>query len=120
MAADTPVRLGKNGVGGARPNSGRPKGSTNGIRIDTLRLALQNKLGQPFEDVIGLTAVKLFQDFQEDRNVESWVRFSNNVMRYVVQSPQQEIKIDAVDQLYNQEEVQARIKELMEKNANAG
>lgn len=38
--------------GGARPNSGRPKGSTNKITMDNLLSSLDARLGMPYSDQI--------------------------------------------------------------------
>lgn len=109
----------KSKMGGARAGAGRPKGSTNGIRIDTLKHSLEARLGKPFDEIIAETAVKLYGDFQQGLQVDNWVRFSNNVMRYVVQVPQQHVKMEASHSTMSQEDIEARIRELMEKNANS-
>lgn len=105
--------------GGARAGAGRPKGSSNGIRIDELKAALHQHLGQPFQDVLGKTALKLFQDFQEDRNVDNWVRFSNNLSRYVIQQPQTEVRLETETHNLSDKDLHDRIQALIEEAKSA-
>ena len=103
-------------IGGARPGAGRPKGSSNGITIAELRSQLTSTCGMPFEQMLALTAVKLFQDFQQNENIDSWVRFSNNLAKYVVQAPQQEIIIENTYDNLSEEELNQRIAQYVKTN----
>jgi hypothetical protein len=79
--------------GGRRPGAGRPKGSTNGIKISDLKQAIIDECGIPFETMIARTANKLYKDFWQDIEKDNWIRFSNNMAKYVIQIPTQEIKV---------------------------
>lgn len=90
MAANTPVQP---GVGGARPNSGRKKGSTALIRIQSLREAFDAELGIPFEVMLARMCVKLHNDFQNNENVDSAIRFASNMAKHMIQ-PVPTVNID--------------------------
>ena len=109
----------KGKMGGARPGAGRPKGSTNGIRIEQLKDALTKHLGEPFEDVLGRSALKLYTDFQQDRNVDNWVRFSNNLSRYVIQQPQTEVRVETETHNLSDKDLHDRIQTLIEEAKSA-
>ena len=93
MAANTPVQP---GLGGARPNSGRKKGSTALIRIQSLREAFDAELGIPFEVMLAKMCVKLHNDFQNNENVDSAIRFASNMAKHMIQPvPTVNIEVDA-------------------------
>ena len=73
--------------GGARPGSGRPKGSGNKLTIDKLLAAVDAKLGQPLEDQIAENYVRSLGDAKLAHSYEQM--FLNKVM-----ADRQQIEID--------------------------
>jgi hypothetical protein len=85
--------------GGARSGAGRPKGSTNGIKINDLKQAITVECGVPFEVMIARTANQLYTDFWNNVERDNWIRFSNQIARYVIQLPTQEINVNTTKEL---------------------
>lgn len=77
----------KQGRGGARPGSGRPKGSGNKLTIDKLLQSIDTKLGQPLEDQIAENYVRSLSDPKLAHSYEQL--FLNKVM-----ADRQQIEID--------------------------
>ena len=114
MAADTPIRLGANGKGGARPNSGRKKGNY-AITVVELRKQLKKQLGIPFEQMIAEMQLKLFNDFKAGTNIKEAVAFTSNMMKYMITPPQQEINISNNPQEMSDEEIELRAAVLIQR-----
>lgn len=92
MAADTPVRLGKGGIGGARPNSGPPKGVKH-LTAQELRKQVKKIVGIPFEQVLAEMQLQLFNDFKAGNNIREAVTFTASMMKYMVRPPSQELEV---------------------------
>jgi hypothetical protein len=73
--------------GGARPGSGRPKGSGNKLTIDKLLAAVDTKLGHPLEDQIAENYVRALTEPKLAHAYEQM--FLNKVM-----ADRQQIEID--------------------------
>lgn len=82
--------------GGAREGSGRKKGSTNLIRIQSLRDAFDKSLGIPFEEMLANMQRKLYNDFQNNENVDSAIRFSVNMAKHMIQPVPQVVEVEDV------------------------
>lgn len=80
--------------GGARPNSGRKKGSTNLITIDALRKAVDGKIKIPFEELLADLTLKFYQDLQRDHNVDAATRFIDNMAKRMIQPVPTVIEVD--------------------------
>ena len=102
MAADTPVKLGPNGQGGARPGSGAKKGQHR-IAIGELRKALEDKLGMSYTEMLAITQVKLFSDFKEDKNVREFIRFTENMSNRILESQVQQVELSNVESMSDEE-----------------
>lgn len=92
LAADTPVRLGKNGIGGARPNSGPRKGMKH-LNAQDLRKQVKKVVGIPFEQVLAEMQLQLFTDFKAGANIREAVMFTASMMKYMVKPPSQEVEV---------------------------
>ena len=95
MAADTPVRLGKGGIGGARPNSGPRKGMKH-LTAQELRKQVKKVVGIPFEQVLAEMQLQLFNDFKAGNNIREAVTFTASMMKYMVRPPTQEVEVKDV------------------------
>lgn len=114
MAADTPVKLGPNGQGGARPGSGAKK-NQHRIAAGELRDAIEKKLGMPYIEMLAETQLKLFTDFKEDKNIREHITFAEMISKRIVESQttQQVIISPVIDM--TDEELKARAAALMAK-----
>lgn len=110
MAANTPVQP---GLGGARPNSGRKKGSTALIRIQSLREAFDAELGMPFEIMLAKMQLKLHNDFQNDINVDAAIRFTSNMAKHMIQPVPQVMEIDSKVENLTSEEINDKLANLL-------
>lgn len=111
---EKPIELNKFGRpkkprGGAQPKAGRPKGSTNGIKISDLKQAIIDECDVSFEVMIAKTCKILYRDFIEGIERDNWIRYSNNIAKYVIQVPTQEFKVETSSDL-SDDEVDKRIK----------
>ena len=97
------------GSGGARPNSGRPKGKT-GIQANEFIAALEKRLGIPVQEAAAEIAVILFNDFKNGENQKLAVSFWVDIIRRTVQALPQQVEITDVDKL-SEQEIEERIKE---------
>ena len=71
------------GRGGARPNSGRPKGSTEQVTIDGLLLALKDKSGgKPYEALL----VEDFLGARTRGDTQLTVKYHNLILNKVMNS----------------------------------
>ncbi len=95
MASDTPVRLGKNGIGGSRPNSGIKPG-TRVLTADILRKQFKKTMGIPFEQVLAEMQLQLFNDFKAGNNIREAVTFTSSVMKYMCKPPANEVEVKDV------------------------
>lgn len=101
------------GQGGYRPGSGRKKGSTACIRIQTLREAFDAELGIPFELVLAKMQLKLHNDFHNDINVDAAIRFTSNMAKHMIQPIPQEITMDATTSDLTNDEINDKLNNLL-------
>ena len=114
MADNTPVTLGKSGMGGARPGSGAKK-NQHRIAHGELRDAIEKKLGMPYIEMLAETQLKLFNDFKNDINVRDHIRFAETISQRIVESQTtQQVIISPVTDM-SDEELKARAAALMAK-----
>lgn len=111
------------GNGGRREGSGRKKGSI-GIETDTLIKEIAAKMGVGPAEIMAEMGMKLFNDFQNDRNIDAAVRFWNKIGDRVIRALPTVIEIDEGDS-ETLEEKRDRInnllmrRELSQKSSNA-
>ena len=108
----------RKGPGGARVGAGRKKGSTNLIRTQSLRAAFDATLGIPFEQVLANIMLKLFNDFQNDRNVDAAARYAMNIAKYLVQPVPQVIETEVTVDNMSSDEVNARLASILSSKTN--
>ena len=101
------------GHGGARVGAGRKKGSTNLIRIQTLRDNFDASLGIPFEKMLANMMLKLYNDFQQDHNVDSATRFALNMARHMVQPVPQVVETEVTVSDLSHEDINNRLANLL-------
>ena len=95
--------------GGARPGSGRKKGSYNTITAERLRLAIEGTMGQSYESVLAEMQLKLFRDFVNDKNVKECIMFTENISKRLLAMPVQEIEVSNPNADLTKEEIEQRI-----------
>ena len=105
------------GPGGARPGAGRKKGGTNLIKITSLRAAFDATLGIPFEQMLATMQLKLFNDFQNDHNVDAAIRFSSNMAKAMIQPVPQVVEVENVVNEMSDDELQGKIDNLLTRAA---
>jgi hypothetical protein len=117
MADNTPVTMGKSGMGGARPGSGAKK-NTHRIAHSELRQAIEKKLGMPYIEMLAETQVKLFKDFKNDINVRDHIRFCESISQRIIEAQTtQQVILSPVNEM-SDEELKARAAALMVKFEN--
>ena len=99
--------------GGARPGSGRKKGSTNLITIDALRKAFEDKLTIPFEEMLANMQLKFYQDFQNNENVDAAARFTINMATRMIQPMPQQVETTVNVSDLSPDEVNARLASIL-------
>ena len=105
------------GRGGARPGSGRKKGGTNLIKITSLRAAFDATLGIPFEQMLATMQLKLFNDFQNNENVDAAIRFSSNMAKAMIQPVPQVMEVESYVEELSDADLQGRIDNLLTRAA---
>ena len=103
--------------GGARIGAGRKKGSTNLITINALRAAMDTTLGIPFEQMLANMTLKLYNDFQNDVNVDTAAKFIHNVANRLLQPVPQVIETEITVADLDTDEVNNRLANLLTRQA---
>lgn len=101
-----------NNFGGAREGSGRPKGSRKGITAGELREAFEKQCEMSFEEMLAETGRRLYQDYLQGKNQDLWVRFSNNVAKYICSAPVQTVLLENAPTDKSDLDIDKRIREL--------
>lgn len=96
------------GKGGARPGAGAKKGQYR-VKIDELRIALEKGLGISFPEMLAATQAKLFNDFNNNRNVKEYLLFTENMSKRLLEMPVQEIQMSNPNEDLTKEELEARV-----------
>jgi hypothetical protein len=92
--------------GGARPNSGAKKGQHR-IAGHELRIAIENKLGMSYVEMLAETQLKLFNDFRNNDNVRDFIRFTENMSARLLANPDVEEFNSAIANM-TKEELEAK------------
>lgn len=93
-------------------SAGRPKGSTNKITTVAQLHALQKELGIPFEEAVAKTAKRLYDDFNQGRNIREWTDLLKHLSNKLTQDIPKEVLVENPYQTMTMEEIKARIAEL--------
>ena len=105
-------------MAGIAGRSGRKLGSTNLIRIQSLREHLDRECGVPFEVVLAKTAKKFYTDIQNNENLDPASRYLINLGKMVMeQVPKQLAITDGIE--LTVEERRERIQSLIKKHEEA-
>ncbi len=120
-------RLGENNMagkpgsgnrGGARPGAGAKKGQHR-VHVHELRAAIERHAGMNYEDILGITHKKLFNDFQNDKHVKEYVVFQENINKRLLEQPVQEVQVTQPYEELSNDEIQDRINNLLTRQALA-
>jgi hypothetical protein len=79
--------------GGARTGAGRKVGSESKVKHHSIRITIEKAIGMSYEQLVAETAVKLFNDFKEDKNVREYLSFLEQMNKRVIEKEPQEINI---------------------------
>lgn len=102
-------------AGGYRPGSGAKK-NQHRIAAGDLRKALEAKLGMPYTEMLAETQLKLFRDFQQDKNIKEYVRFTENMSHRILENPDTQVNITDASEL-TRDQIQDRINNLLARKA---
>jgi hypothetical protein len=80
------------GHGGARPGAGAKKGQHR-VHVKELREAIEKHVGKTFQEIQAITFLKLFDDFQNDKNVKEYIIFNENMSKRILEQPVQEVTV---------------------------
>lgn len=100
------------GKGGARAGAGAKKGQHR-VHVQELREAIERHVGMKYQDILGITYLKLFNDFQAGNNVKEYITFNENMNKRILEQPVQEIEMSNPLQELSQEDIKARIAKLV-------
>lgn len=96
--------------GGARVGAGAKKGQHR-IHVGELRSAIEAKIGMPYQEMLAMTQLKLFNHFNQSTPefVKEYLAFTENMSRRIIQ--EQEINIES--DTMSKEEIDDRINNLL-------
>ena len=101
--------------GGAQPGAGAKK-NQHRIACGDLRKAIEAEIGMPYHEMLAQTQKKLFLDFQQDKNIKEFVRFTENMSHRILENPESTVNINDASEL-TREQIQDRINNLLARKA---
>ena len=103
------------GKGGARAGAGAKKGQHR-VHVQELRDAIEKMIGMPFQQMLAVTQLKLFNDFQQGENIKEYVVFTDNMSKRILADQIHEIEITDARSL-TKEDIDNRINNLLSRAA---
>lgn len=102
------------GRGGARSGSGQKKGSHR-VHVKELRDAIEAKMGQPYQEILADTYLKLHNHFQNNEFIKEFLIFQENMSKRLLEQETEVTENSMAD--LTSDEINEKLNTLLKQNA---